>query len=90
MEKLLKKDHYDIISQFNSIQVMEILTQEIHPDLQLVLKKHHQVFETPKGLPPSRGEHDHGIPLILGSQQPNVHPYQLHFSQNNEIEKGHS
>jgi hypothetical protein len=87
MEKLLKKGHSGIISQFNAIQVMESLTQEIHPDLQLVLNKHHQVFETPKGLPPSHGEHDHGIPLIPGSQPPNVHPYQHPFAQKNEIEK---
>jgi hypothetical protein len=79
MEKLLKKGHSGIISQFNAIQVMDNPTQEIHPDLQLVLDKHHQVFETPKGLPPSRGEHDHGIPLIPGSQPPNVCPYRPPF-----------
>jgi hypothetical protein len=45
------------------------------------------VFETPQGLPPSHGEHDHGIPLILGIQPPNVHPYQHPFSLKNEIEK---
>jgi hypothetical protein len=54
--------------------------QEIHPDLQLVLSKHQQVFETPQGLPPSHGEHDHGIPLIPGSQPPNVHPYRHPFA----------
>jgi hypothetical protein len=53
----------------------------------LVLTKNQQIFEAPRGLPPSRGEHDHGIPLILSSQLPNVHPYKHPFAQKNEIEK---
>jgi hypothetical protein len=32
-----------------------------------------------ENIPPSHGEHDHGIPLIPGSQPPNVHPYQAPF-----------
>ena len=51
------------------------------------LTKHQEAFETQKGLPPSRGEHDHGIPLIPGSKPPNVCPYQYPFSPKNEIEK---
>jgi hypothetical protein len=54
---------------------MDNLTQEIHPNFQIVLEKHHQFFKTPKGLTPSLEEHDHGIPLIPGRQPPNVHPY---------------
>jgi hypothetical protein len=38
-------------------------------------------------LPPSEGEHDHNIPLLLGSQPPNVRPYKYPFAQKNEIEK---
>lgn len=75
MEKLLKKGHSNIISQFNAIQVMKSPTQEIHPYLQPVLDKPNQVFDTLKCSPTSHEEHDHSIPLILGSQQPNVHPY---------------
>jgi hypothetical protein len=33
MEKLLKKCHYVIISPFNVVQVMDNMTQEIHPFL---------------------------------------------------------
>jgi hypothetical protein len=51
MEKPLKKGHSDIIAQFNAIQVVDSPPQEIHPDLQMVLSKHQQVFETPCGLP---------------------------------------
>jgi hypothetical protein len=50
---------------------MDNPTQEIHPDLQIVFEKHHWVFEKPKGLPPSQGEHDRGIPLIPRIQPPN-------------------
>jgi hypothetical protein len=45
------------------------------------------MFELSTGLPPTQGEHDHSIPLLLGSQCPNVLPYRNIFSQNNEIEK---
>ena len=43
--------------------------------------KHQHVFETPKDLPQSRDEHDHVIPLILGSRPPNVRPYRHPFAQ---------
>ena len=47
----------------------------------------HFVFSTPQGLPPSRGVHDHSIPLIPRSLPPNIRPYRQPFSQKNEIEK---
>jgi hypothetical protein len=85
MEKLLKKGHSSIIVQLHSIQAVE--TPPVHPDLQAIISHHHTIFQTPQGLPPSRGDHDHSIPLILGSLPPNVRPYHHHFSQKNEIEK---
>jgi hypothetical protein len=42
--------------------------------------KHHKVYHL-------HGEHDHGIPLIPGSQPPNVHHYWHPFAHKNEIEK---
>jgi hypothetical protein len=51
------------------------------------LDKYPRVFEVPTDLPPCRGEHDHSIPLLLGSQPPNVFPYRYPFAQTNEIEK---
>jgi hypothetical protein len=45
------------------------------------------VFSTPQGFPPSRGVHDHSIPLIPGSLPPNICPYCHPFSQKNEVEK---
>jgi hypothetical protein len=56
-------------------------------DLQAILSKHQVVFSTPQGLPPSRGVHDHSIPLVLGILPPNIRSYCHPFSQKNEIEK---
>jgi hypothetical protein len=85
MENILKKGHSGIIAQLHSIQVVE--TPSVHLDLQAILSKHQAVFSTPQGLPPSRGVHDHSIPLVPGSLPPNVLPYRHTFSQKNEIEK---
>jgi hypothetical protein len=85
MEKLLKKGHSSIIAQLHSIQATE--TPSVPQDLQSILSKHQMVFSTPQGLPPSRGVHDHSIPLVLGSLPPNIRPYRHPFSQKNEIEK---
>jgi len=85
MEKLLKKGHFDIIAQLNSIQIVE--TTSMHPDLQSIVSKHHTIFSIPHVLPPSSGVHDHSIPLVLESIPPNVCPYRHPFSQKNEIDK---
>jgi len=85
MEKILKKGHSGIISQLHSIQAIE--TPSVHPDLHCLISKQQAIFSNPQGLPPSRGVHDHSIPLILGSLPPNVHPYHHPFSENNEIDK---
>ena len=85
MEKLLKKGHSGVIAQLHAIQATE--TPPVLHDLQALLYKHQTVFSTPQGLPPSRGVHDHSIPLVPGSLPPNIRPYRHLFSQNNEIEK---
>jgi hypothetical protein len=86
MEKLLKKGHHGVIAQFNAIQVTEQASQVVPPSLQLILDKYPKVFEVPTALPPSRGEHDHSIPLLSGHQPLNLRPYIYPFSQKNEIE----
>jgi hypothetical protein len=50
-------------------------------DLQALLFKHQMVFSTPQGLPPSRGVHDHSIPLVSRSLPPNIRLYRHPFSQ---------
>jgi hypothetical protein len=85
MEKLLKKGHSGVIAQLHAIQATEI--PPVPQDLQALLAKYQTVFSTPQGLPPSRGVHDHSIPLVPGSLPPNIHPYRHPFAQKNEIEK---
>jgi hypothetical protein len=85
MEKILKKGHSSVISQLHAIQETE--TPPVPQDLQALLYKHQMVFSTPQGLPPSRGVHDHSIPLVPRSLPPNIRPYRHPFSQKNEIEK---
>jgi hypothetical protein len=85
MEKLLKKGHSGVIAQLHAIQTTE--TPPVPQDLQALLSKHQMVFSTPQGLPPSRGVHDHSIPLVPGSLPPNIGPYRHPFSQKNEFEK---
>ena len=86
MEKLLKKGHSSIITQFHAVQGW-VTTPLDHPsELQQVLDTYSSVFELPTGLPPIQGEHDHNIPLIPSIPPPNVCPYRYPFSQKNEIE----
>jgi hypothetical protein len=85
MENLLEKGHSSIITQLHSIQVVE--TPSMHPNLQAILSTHKYFFSIPQGIPPSRGVHDHFIPLVHGNLPPNFHPYLHPFSQKNEIEK---
>jgi hypothetical protein len=85
MEKLLKKGYSGVIAQLHAIQATK--TPSVPHDLQALLSKHEMVFSTPQGLPPSRGVHDHSIPLVPRSLPPNIRPYRQPFSQKNEIEK---
>jgi hypothetical protein len=85
MEKVLKKGHSGIIAQLHAIQAID--TPSIPQDLQSILAKHQVVFSTPQVLPPSRGVHDHSIPLVPDRLPPNICPYHHTFSQKSEIEK---
>lgn len=87
MERLLKKRHHGVVTQFNAIQAFESTTPHIHPEMHQVLDRHQRIFDKLKELPPSRGEHDHNIPLVMSAQPPNVFPYRYPFAQKNEIEK---
>ncbi|XP_074328095.1 uncharacterized protein LOC141666008 [Apium graveolens] len=45
---------------------VEVPTPAILPEIQTLIKNYPDIFEEPKGLPPSRS-HDHHIPLLQGS-----------------------
>ena len=78
MENLLKKGHFNIISQLHSIHATETLS--VPPDLQSILSKYQDIFSTPQGIHPSRGVHDHSIPLVSRNFPPNVRPYRHPFA----------
>jgi hypothetical protein len=53
----------------------------------VIISQHQDIFNTPQGLLPFHGFHDHSIPLIPDTVPPNVLLYRHPFSQKNEIEK---
>lgn len=55
-------------------------------EVETLLTKFEEVFQEPKGLPPSR-THDHHIPLKLGVEPLNSRPYRYPYFQKTEIEK---
>jgi hypothetical protein len=85
MEILLKKGHHGVISQLHAIQVIDWASPIVPPIMQVILENYPKVFEVPMDLPPSRGDHDHRIPLLSCSQPPNVRPYRYPFAQKIEI-----
>lgn len=52
----------------------------------MILSDFAEVFEEPRGLPPSQ-DCDHTIPLVPGAQPVNVRPYRYTPIQKDEIEK---
>ena len=55
-------------------------------DLQQLLERFHEVFDEPRGLPPTR-QFDHHIPLIPEAPPANVCPYRYPVLQKDEIER---
>ena len=82
----LKKGHFGIISQFHAIEVLQNTTVVIHSDMQRVLDQYQYLFEIPKGLPPSQGDHVHNIHLIPSRNKPMYALINNLFAQN-EINK---
>ncbi|KAL4384039.1 hypothetical protein GQ457_15G021620 [Hibiscus cannabinus] len=65
---------------------VDVTTTEIPEQLQPILEKYQQVFEEPKGMPPTRN-HDHSIVLKPGTQPVNLRPYRFPHYQKEEVEK---
>jgi hypothetical protein len=62
MTKILKKQQRGVIVQLCSLDV-QTSKLAVSQDIQKVLDKYSKVFDTTKGLPPTR-DHDHAINLI--------------------------
>ena len=84
MTKILEKQQRGVIVRFCSLYV-QTSKLAVSQDLQKVLDKYSKVFDTPKGIPPTR-DHDHAISLIPGSVPPNIRPYGYPYAQKSEIE----
>jgi hypothetical protein len=82
--KILKKQQRGVIVQLCSLDV-QTSKLAVSQDIQKVLEKYSKVFDTPKGLPPTR-DHDHAINLIPRSVPPNIRPYKYPYAQKSEIE----
>lgn len=61
--------------------------QNIVPELHKLLENYDDIFTEPTTLPPLRGQHDHRIPLMEGSNPVNQRPYRYTIYQKNEIDK---
>ena len=85
MTKLLNKKQRGVIAQLCSLDV-QTSKLAVSPDIQKVLDKYSKVFDTPKGLPPTR-DRDHAINLIPRSVPPNIRPYKYLYAQKSEIER---
>lgn len=66
-------------------QLIDSKSGHVPAYLKSVIQQHVQVFNMPKGLPPSRG-HEHAINLKEGTNPVIVRPYHYPQSQKNEIE----
>ncbi|XP_057755398.1 uncharacterized protein LOC130974540 [Arachis stenosperma] len=78
-----KKEETPPQQQGNTKQLQ--LSQELEPELALLLQNYAGVFDAPSGLPPARS-HDHAIPLIPGAQPVKARPYRYPHSQKEHIE----
>ncbi|XP_020082482.1 uncharacterized protein LOC109706087, partial [Ananas comosus] len=67
-------------------QIGECEEQVIPESIKEILQQFEDVFEEPKGLPPTRRQ-DHRIPLQGASQPVNIRPYRYTYEQKNEIER---
>lgn len=56
------------------------------PDIVQVIKNFEDVFEQPRGLPPTRSS-DHRIPLKADSSPVNANPYKCPYVHKSKIEK---
>jgi hypothetical protein len=62
------------------------LSDDVEPEIAMLLETYKGVFQTPSGLPPPR-EENHAIPLLPGSKPVKVKPYRYPHSQKEQIEK---
>ncbi|XP_071924950.1 uncharacterized protein [Coffea arabica] len=85
LAKWLRKQEYGVVAQLVTVGKEERPGQ-IPIEINYVLDQYKDVFEEPKGMPPTRS-HDHQIVLKEGARPFQVRPYRCPYVQKSEIEK---
>lgn len=81
-----KEEQLEETGSLLSIEAIPNNDAEGAKDLECILEEYGDLFEVPKGLPPSR-LHDHKIILQEGTSPINIRPYRYPTVQKDEIEK---
>ncbi|XP_027170262.1 uncharacterized protein LOC113770100 [Coffea eugenioides] len=85
LKRWLRKQAYGVVAQLAA--VMEVDDPGQTPaEISQVLDQYKDVFEEPKGMPPTKS-HDHQIILKEGARPFQVRPYRCPYVQKTEIEK---
>jgi len=87
LEKILKQGDTAYLLELSELFTEQKATEKesVAAGIQNVLQRHKQVFQLPKGLPPSRNR-EHTINLQSCTTPINSRPYRYSFTQKNEME----
>ncbi|XP_027155252.1 uncharacterized protein LOC113755447 [Coffea eugenioides] len=85
LAKWLRKQAYGVVAQLVAVEEEENPGQ-LPAKIRQVLDQYKDVFEEPKGMPPTRG-HEHQIVLKEGANPFQVRPYRCPYVQKTEIER---
>jgi hypothetical protein len=80
MVRHLKKSKEGFWVELNNLESKSAANEVADPRIQQLLQRFSQIFELPKGLPPSRG-HEHAIELKNGTMPENVRPFRYPLSK---------
>nr|XP_027118736.1 uncharacterized protein LOC113735978 [Coffea arabica] len=85
LAKWLRKQSYGVVAQLVAVEE-EGSAAQLPAEIRQILEQYRDVFEEPKGMPPTRG-HEHQINLKEGAKPFQVRPYRCPYIQKTEIEK---
>ena len=85
LAKWLRKQAYGVVAQLVAVEEEENPGQ-LPAKIRQVLDQYKDVFEEPKGMPPTRG-HEHQIVLKEGANPFQVRPYRCPYVQKTKIER---
>ena len=87
LQRSKEKDGEGMVVEFTGCQTLELgAVQAILHKWGEVIERYEDIFQEPKGLPPSRGR-EHAITLEDGAQPVSVRPFRYHQVQKAEMER---